>query len=125
MSCWATFFAWLIGIAKPRPMEPAWLCPMLPVDWIAELIPMTAPLALSSGPPELPGLIEASVCRALMYELLPPLPSPEATGRFLALMMPVVTVLDRPKGAPIAIVESPTATWSELPSGSGVSDFGG
>ena len=94
--------------------------PPLPVDWIAELMPMTAPRASSSGPPELPGLIEASVCRALMYELLPPEPSPEATGRFFALMMPVVTVLDRPNGAPIAIVESPTATLSELPRASGV-----
>src|SRR6478752_500974 len=87
-------------------------------------MPMTAPRASSNGPPELPGLIEASVCRALMYELLPPEPSPEATGRFFALMMPVVTVLDRPNGAPIAIVESPTATWSELPRDSGASADG-
>ncbi len=47
------------------------------------------------------------------------LPSLEATGRFLALMMPVVTVSDSPKGAPMAIVESPTATLSESPRGSG------
>ncbi len=86
---------------------------------------MTAPVASSSGPPELPGLIEASVCRALMYEFLLLEPSPEATGRFFALMMPVVTVLERPKGAPIAIVESPTATLSELPRGSGVRPAGG
>ncbi len=51
--------------------------------------------------------------------MLPEEPSLEATGRFLALMMPVVTVLERPKGAPIAIVESPTATLSESPSVSG------
>ncbi len=60
--------------------------------------------------------MDASVWRALMYEELLPEPSEDATGRFLALMMPVVTVFDRPKGAPIAMVESPTATSSELPS---------
>lgn len=123
ISCWATYLAWLIGIAKPRPMEPDWPEPPRPPlvdDWIAELMPITAPEESSSGPPELPGLIEASVCRALMYEdLLLALPSLEATGRFFALMMPVVTVLDRPNGAPIAIVGSPTATWSELPRTSG------
>lgn len=86
---------------------------------------MTAPVASSSGPPELPGLIEASVCRALMYEFLLLEPSPDATGRFFALMMPVVTVFERPKGAPIAIVESPTATPSELPRGSGAKPCGG
>ena len=32
---------------------------------ICELIPMTRPVASSSGPPELPGLIAASVCRTL------------------------------------------------------------
>ncbi len=52
------------------------------------------------------------------------MPSLEATGRFFALMMPVVTVLDRPKGAPIAIVESPTATLSELPRVSGLRSEG-
>ncbi len=57
-----------------------------------------------------------------MYDaLLSPLPSLEATGRFLALMMPVVTVFDRPKGAPMAIVSSPTATLSESPRASGLS----
>ncbi len=86
---------------------------------------MTAPRPSSSGPPELPGLIEASVWSALMYEFLLPVPSPEATGRFLALTMPVVTVLDRPNGAPIAIVASPTATLSESPSASGLRPAGG
>src|SRR5690606_4307990 len=100
ISCWATYLAWLIGMAKPRPMEPDWPEPPrpFPVDWIAELMPMTLPLASSSGPPELPGLIDASVWSALMYEAFEPVPSLEATGRFFALMMPVVTVLDRPKG---------------------------
>src|SRR4051812_47938681 len=120
MSSSATRLAWLMGMAKPRPTLPPWVPGWaLPPGWMAELMPMTAPLALSSGPPELPGLMEASVWMALMYEAEDPWPSLEATGRWTALTMPVVTVPDRPKGAPMAMVASPTAAWSELPSGSG------
>ena len=44
-----------MGMAKPMPIEPSvW-------EKIAVLIPMTSPLRLRSGPPELPGLIEVSV----------------------------------------------------------------
>ena len=50
-----TLFAMLIGIAKPIP----WLPPDL--DRIAVLIPTSSPLVLISAPPELPGLIAASV----------------------------------------------------------------
>ena len=57
-------FATLDGIAKPTPMLPDWppelessRCPA-----IATLTPMTSPCASSSAPPELPGLIAASVC---------------------------------------------------------------
>ena len=49
---------------------------------IAELTPMTLPFMSSSGPPELPGLIAASVWIALMK--LWSLPSPGVTGRFSA-----------------------------------------
>jgi hypothetical protein len=42
----------LIGIEKPIPC---------PAATMAVLMPMTRPSRLSSGPPELPGLIEASV----------------------------------------------------------------
>jgi hypothetical protein len=42
----------LIGMANPIP------CPM---GLIAVLIPTTSPLTLNRGPPELPGLMEASV----------------------------------------------------------------
>ena len=51
----------LIGTAKPMPTLPS---PLPPVS-IWELMPITSPAALSSGPPELPGLIGASVCRTL------------------------------------------------------------
>ena len=43
------------GIAKPIPTEPP-VC-----EKIALLIPISAPRTSTSGPPELPGLIEASV----------------------------------------------------------------
>jgi hypothetical protein len=42
----------LMGMAKPMP----W-----PAATIAVLMPMTCPLRLTRGPPELPGLMEASV----------------------------------------------------------------
>ena len=40
-----------------------------PTVAIAELTPITSPSRLTSGPPELPGLIAASVWMALMYAL--------------------------------------------------------
>ena len=42
----------LIGIAKPMPC---------PAATMAVLMPTTSPLRLMSGPPELPGLMDASV----------------------------------------------------------------
>ena len=53
----ATCLAVLIGTAKPMPTLP----PPLPPVAICELMPITRPAASSSGPPELPGLIAASV----------------------------------------------------------------
>ena len=44
-----------MGIAKPSPSLPP------PREMIDALMPMTSPDALTSGPPELPGLIDASV----------------------------------------------------------------
>ena len=82
-------------------------------------MPMTAPLASTSAPPELPGLIGASVCTALMTALVS-LPSPaRRTGRSSALTMPLVTVPARPSGEPMATTGSPTTTSSELPSDGG------
>ncbi len=80
---WAKFD----GIAKPTPMLP--LCPLpveLPALAMATLIPMTLPSESSSAPPELPGLIAASVwitaSEIVAFELLgvvelsPPFPFP-------------------------------------------------
>jgi hypothetical protein len=62
-----TAFTALIGMAKPSPTLPASLLELLLEDelYIEALIPMTSPELLSSGPPELPGLSEASVWIAL------------------------------------------------------------
>ena len=97
------------GTAKPTPL-----------DWrdeeaICELTPITRPLASSSGPPELPGLIAASVCST--PEIGKPLG--DWISRSSAEMMPVVTVPDRPNGLPIAIAASPGRSADEFASWSG------
>lgn len=51
-NCESMPFTLEIGIAKPRP------CPL---PEVAVLIPMTWPAAFTSGPPEFPALIAASV----------------------------------------------------------------
>jgi hypothetical protein len=79
--------------------------PAAPRVAMAELMPTTSPRALTRAPPELPGLIAASVWMALKSGLRAP-PSPgTSTVRFRALTMPVVTVPDRPSGEPIAMTE--------------------
>jgi hypothetical protein len=45
----------LMGMAKPSPSLPP------PRERMEEFTPITSPSALTSGPPELPGLMEASV----------------------------------------------------------------
>ena len=94
-----------MGMANPMPIEP-------PPSKVAMAVftPMTSPRALTSGPPELPGLIEASVCNADCR--LPPI----RTDRSTALTMPEVTVPDSPSGDPTASTCSPTRTPAELPS---------
>ena len=74
---------------------------------IAELTPITAPVASTNGPPEFPGLIAASVCKALINELSP-FPLPVVTARFFELIIHEVTVPESPRGDPIAITASPT-----------------
>ncbi len=76
---------------------------------------MTFPLPSSSGPPELPGLIAASVWIASMNDVCPSADPPAVTGRCSALTIPLVTVPDRPSGEPTAITESPTATADDSP----------
>ena len=74
----ATLAAMLIGMVKPMPS-----LPLLPVT-IAELIPITSPFMLTSGPPELPRLIGASVWMNDSYSLMPtavPLEGGDDAGR--------------------------------------------
>ena len=92
----------LTGIAKPRPLA------LSDSDLPAVLMPMTLAFMSISGPPELPWLIDASVWMPSMTVSVSD-PSPDnGTGRCSALMMPCVTVLRRPSGAPAAITSSPT-----------------
>ena len=115
MSSSAVRRAWLLGMEKPRPMLPVPAAAPTPgTRAIALLTPITRPRLSTSGPPELPGLIAASVWIALMNAGSSP--SPAETGRLRALTMPVVTVPRRPSGAPMATTGSPTTTLSELPS---------
>src|SRR4051812_32644496 len=84
-----------------------------PVVAIAEFTPTTRPVRSTSGPPELPGLMAASVCTALMNDELPV--SLVVTGRFRALTMPDVTVELSPSGEPNATTWSPTRSTCAEP----------
>ena len=90
----STCFTTLLGMAKPMPTLPALLSLLLGLN-NAELMPISSPCRLIRAPPELPGLIGASVW---MKRRESPCPS----GRSVALMMPLVTVWPRPNGLPIA-----------------------
>ena len=96
-----------------------------PLDWredeaICELTPITRPCASSSGPPELPGLIAASVWTA--PGMVKPLG--ESISRSSAETMPVVTVPESPNGLPIAIATSPGRSSAEEASSSGLTSAG-
>ena len=89
----ATRLTRLDGMAKPMPMEPEELESEdeEPAVAMEELMPITSPAALKVGPPELPGLMAASICTALVTMLLLS-SSITVTGRFRAETMPVVAV---------------------------------
>ncbi len=81
---------------------------------------MTTPSAFTSGPPELPGLIDASVW--IMSTYAPPPSAWPIRLRPVALITPAVTLGSvlpsrNPYGLPIAIAHSPMMMSSELPSG--------
>ena len=75
----------------------------------------------SSGPPELPWLIAASVWIASSMAKL----FGAEIWRWRALTMPVVTVCSRPNGLPIAMTPSPTSSCEESASSSGSSTEAG
>src|SRR5438445_10307970 len=76
------------GMAKPIPIEPP------EGEKIAVLMPITSPARLNIGPPELPRLIDASVCRNSSYGL-------EWISPAVAEMMPDVNVPPRPEALPL------------------------
>ena len=100
------------GIAKPMPTFP----PPAPAVAICEFTPITRPLASSSGPPELPGLIGASVWITLSMRK----PLGASISRSRPETIPAVAVRSRPSGKPMAIAASPTSTESDSASASGV-----
>jgi len=96
---------------------------------VAVLMPTTRPVSSRSGPPELPGLIAASVwmnrTRSAQRGVVAAL-SPEP-GAFRGAAMdrprldtiPNVTVWSRPMGWPMATTQSPTRSVASLPIGAG------
>ena len=103
IACATTVFTMSEGMAKPIPIEP-------PVrEKIAVLMPISAPSRSTSAPPELPGLMAASVWMKKPESLIPRL------VRATAETMPLVTVWPTPNGLPTASTRSPTSSLSELP----------
>ena len=84
-------------------------------------MPTTLPFRSTSGPPELPGLMAASVWIASKTAWL--FWSPEVTGRATLLTMPEVTVSDSPSGAPTATTAWPTTRLADLPNVAAVTFF--
>ena len=96
---------------------------------MAVLMPITSPRVLTSAPPELPGLIGASVWSRPEIELTAWLccwpgpaaaPSPARMVRSRALRMPEVTEPWRPSGLPRASTWSPTCMASLSPNLAGL-----
>src|SRR5256714_285721 len=96
---------WLIEMAKPTPTFP------FTGLSIELLMPITCPAELTSGPPELPGLIAASVW--ISPERFAPFEADPPWFRFETI--PSVSEPDKPKGEPIAYTVSPIWTPSEFP----------
>ncbi len=90
-----TLRAWFAGTAKPMPMlPPLWLK-------MAELMPTSRPRRSTSAPPELPGLMDASVWMKLPNSERPVCVRPTAE------MIPRVTVCRSANGLPTASTLSP------------------
>ena len=95
-----------MGMAKPMPSMDASLLEkvLVPLEYLALMMPMTSPYWLNRGPPELPELTVQSVWSSFMA-----VPSLMEMARSLALTTPVVRVLARvPRALPMAVTLSPT-----------------
>ena len=84
---------------------------------IAVFMPMTWPREFSSGPPELPGLIAASVW--MIPLIIRPFLALSERSRLLTI--PVVSVRSSPNGLPRARIFWPTSSRDESPRATGKS----
>ena len=103
----------LPGIENPTPWNPGFARSGVK---IATLIPMISPRRFTSGPPELPGLIAASVWNRSRWL--------SDNERSFADTIPWVTVSPSPNGLPTANTSCPTSTSAESPNFSGVNGPG-
>ena len=114
-SCGRSDSTWAIGMANPMFWEDV---PSLEVPATAVFMPITCADVSISGPPELPGLMAASVwMRFCRVSVAVPVP-PAVTERPSAETMPCVTVgvpAANPSALPMATTASPTAVLDELP----------
>mmetsp|Transcript_2689 Transcript_2689/g.3605 ORF Transcript_2689/g.3605 Transcript_2689/m.3605 type:complete len:214 (-) Transcript_2689:398-1039(-) len=101
-------------MAKPMPMFPR-----PPFPKIAVFTPIKRPDESIRGPPEFPGLIAASVWMQFLITR-PPNPSTSLPN---ADTTPVVTVLSKPNGFPIAKADWPTCKSLEVPTFKGVGNM--
>ena len=119
LSCFRSDSIVASGMAKPM------FCALVPsgnVPATAVFMPMTSPLESSSGPPEFPGLMAASVW-IMLLSVSRRGAGPAVTVRPSAETMPEVTVgvpAARPSALPIATTASPTTSSLELPKVTGV-----
>ncbi len=107
----ATCLAKSMGRANATPSNPPPSDAAIPV-----LIPTTRPCMSVMGPPELPGLMAASVWIDGNAAPAPPSSSPKLAGRLSALTMPVVTEPLKPNGDPSATTGWPIRRLLDEPS---------
>mmetsp|Transcript_50337 Transcript_50337/g.100100 ORF Transcript_50337/g.100100 Transcript_50337/m.100100 type:complete len:200 (+) Transcript_50337:1234-1833(+) len=99
-----------IGIASPTPAD-------APLDVrIAVFTPITRPCESSSGPPEFPGLTDASVWMQPRMGR-----SPIFNVREIPETIPRLILCSRPNGLPIAYTSCPTSRFDDWPLGTGFS----
>src|SRR5215471_8765386 len=122
MICPAMSRARLEGMAKPMPC--AWPPPCA-LTAASVGMPITWPVAVTSAPPLLPGLIGALVwiasgsAAAVVLAVVGSI-----TARPVAEMMPSVTLPARPRGLPTASTTSPACALLESPNVAGVRPAG-
>ena len=105
------------SMAMANPMFWVGALPVV-LEATAVFMPTTSAWALTSGPPELPGLMAASVCSRPVRFSVSPLSFSADRVRFLAETIPSVT--DGPPASasalPMASTRVPTLAWDESPS---------